>query len=210
MPAGLRPWVDDVSDRMQCPPDFVAVSVMAGIGSIIGRKVAIRPQSNNDWQIFPNQWALLIGRPGILKSPSMEEALRPLKRLAANAETIFKKAASEYEVRAKIAKLRADENTKKAAKALRGDPKSDISALLTAETLEEPTLRRYIANDTNVASLGVLLQQNPGNGFTSDHILLESLQPSAIQGQMAEGVIAKIQPCIEPNGQGVNALVDLS
>jgi len=165
MPSQLRPWVQDVSDRMQCPPDFVAVSVMAGIGSVIGRKVALRPQTKNDWEVVPNQWALLIGRPGILKSPAMEEALRPLKKLAVTAEDIFGQAQDQHEIRAKVSKLQADENTRRAAKLLKGNPTADVSSLLSAnDNSEEPTLRRYIANDTNVASLGVLLQQNP-NGL---------------------------------------------
>ena len=165
MPDRLRPWISDVSERMQCPPDFVAVSVMAGIGSVIGRKVAIRPQAHDDWQIFANQWAMVIGRPGVLKSPAMEEALRPLKRLAAEADATFCKARGEHDIRAKIAKLRADENMRKAAKSLKSNSGAEIRDLLaSAEKLEEPTLRRYIANDTNVASLGVLLQQNP-NGL---------------------------------------------
>lgn len=41
----LRPWVQDVADRMQCPPDFVAVPVVAAAGNLIGRRCAIRPQS---------------------------------------------------------------------------------------------------------------------------------------------------------------------
>lgn len=28
LPASIRPWVQDISDRMQCPPDFVGVSAM--------------------------------------------------------------------------------------------------------------------------------------------------------------------------------------
>ena len=44
MPEKLRPWVADVTERMQCPPDFPAVSSIAAIGSLIGRKVVIRPQ----------------------------------------------------------------------------------------------------------------------------------------------------------------------
>jgi hypothetical protein len=165
MPSRLRPWVSDVSERMQCPPDFVAVSVMAGIGSVIGRRIALRPQAHNDWQIFANQWAMIIGRPGVLKSPAMEEALRPLKRLAAAAEDTFRQAQAEHAVRAKIAKLRSDGNMKEAARRLKRDPSVDVSDLLAAEELSQgPTLRRYIANDTNVASLGVLLQQNP-NGL---------------------------------------------
>jgi len=89
LPEKLRAWGADVAERMQCPPDFVAVSGMAALGSILGRKVAIRPKIEDDWQGEPNQWALVIGRPGVLKSPAMEEALRPVKKLEAKAERDF-------------------------------------------------------------------------------------------------------------------------
>jgi putative DNA primase/helicase len=165
IPEKLRPWVADITERMQCPPDFVAVSVMAGLGSLIGRKLVIRPQAQNDWQECANMWALPIGRPGLLKSPAMEEALRPLKRLSGKAEEAFKKARLEYEVVANVANLRAKENVRKATKIIEKDSTADISYLLGGEgEASEPILRRYIANDTNVASLGVLLQQNP-NGL---------------------------------------------
>jgi hypothetical protein len=44
LPSSLVPWVKDICDRLQCPPDFVAVAVMAALGSLIGRTVGIRPQ----------------------------------------------------------------------------------------------------------------------------------------------------------------------
>ena len=69
-----------------------------------------------------------------------------------------------YDVAANVAKLRAQENIKKATKLLQNDPTADISLIKSEEEAPEPTLQRYIANDTNVASLGVLLQQNP-NGL---------------------------------------------
>jgi putative DNA primase/helicase len=165
IPAQLQPWIGDVCERMQCPPDYVAVSLMAALGSIIGRKVALRPQAHNDWNVIPNQWALLIGRPGLLKSPSMEEALRPLRKLSAMAEERLESELAAYEVMARAAKLRHEENIKQAAKILRKDRKADVNSLLADEDQDSPpTLKRYIANDTNVASLGVLLQQNP-NGL---------------------------------------------
>ena len=63
LPEKVRPWVKDVCERMQCPPDFVGVSVMAALGSVIGRKVTVRPQRNDDWSVTANQWALCVGRP---------------------------------------------------------------------------------------------------------------------------------------------------
>ena len=87
LPGTLQPWARDICDRVQCPPDYVGVTIMASLGSVLGRKVGICPQEHTDWIEFPNQWALVIGRPGVLKSPAMEAALSPVKRLAARANS---------------------------------------------------------------------------------------------------------------------------
>jgi putative DNA primase/helicase len=164
VPDETRPWMADVAERMQCPPDFIGVSTMAVLGSMIGRKVGIRPKAQDDWTVLANQWGLIIGRPGVLKSPSMEEALRPVHALEAEAEEKIKRQMVEYELNASIAKLRHAANVKQAMKILQRDRKADISAWLEEEESTKPTLKRYIANDTNVASLGELLRQNP-NGL---------------------------------------------
>lgn len=164
LPDAVRPWIADAAGRMQCAPEFMAVSAMASLGALIGRKVAIRPKVHDDWAVVGNMWALLVGRPGVLKSPAMEEALRPIRALAAAAQTDFTAAKARHQVAASAATLRQRENTARAAKVLKGNPQADVSDLLAEEDLAEPTLKRYIANDTNVASLGVLLQQNP-NGL---------------------------------------------
>jgi hypothetical protein len=137
---------------------------MAGLGTLIGRKVTIRPKLQDDWSVAPNLWALIIGRPGVLKSPAMGEGLAPMHALAAAAGSDFKTKKAEHEVTVSVAKLHHDENRRKAAELLKKNPKADVKLLLEADEITEPTLRRYIANDTNVASLGVLLQQNP-NGL---------------------------------------------
>ena len=171
LPEQLRSWAADTAERMQCPSDYVAVSIMAALGSVIGPKIVIRPKSNDDWQVVSNQWALLIGRPGVLKSPAMQEALRPLKGLCAEASRAFKEMQEGYGLDAQIAKLQADAAIRKAGEIFKSkDAPSEESKQKARDLLaakdgpSEPTLRRYIANDTNIASLGVLLQQNP-NGL---------------------------------------------
>jgi putative DNA primase/helicase len=166
IPAHLRLWVSDVCERMQCPPDFVAVSIMAAAGTVIGRKILIRPQLEDDWAVVPNQWALCIGRPGIMKSPAMDEALRPIKQLAAAAKQKFADEQKNYEVNAMAAKLRRDERYNQAVKFIKKDPEADVRYLLEDIEEEEPVLRRYITNDTTVESLGVLMQQNPNGLLT--------------------------------------------
>src|SRR5262245_33883354 len=90
LPEKVRPWVEDVAQRMQCPPDYVAVTVMAALASLIGRKVSIRPKLEDDWSVTPNVWGLLIGPPGIMKSPAQSDGLRPIKMVAAAAREAFK------------------------------------------------------------------------------------------------------------------------
>jgi hypothetical protein len=85
LPRSLAPWVADIAERLQCPPDYVAVAAMAALGSVIGRRVGIRPQQKTDWTEFPNLWGVVVGRPGMLKSPAMTAALKPLHRLEAQA-----------------------------------------------------------------------------------------------------------------------------
>ncbi|PIV89415.1 MAG: hypothetical protein COW48_00655, partial [Hydrogenophilales bacterium CG17_big_fil_post_rev_8_21_14_2_50_63_12] len=164
LPDTLKPWAVDICERVQCAPDFVAAAIMAGLGSIIGRKLGIRPQARTDWTETPNQWALVVGRPGVLKSPALEAALSPIKRLAATATEAHQAEAKDYARAVKLAKLRAEEGEKAARKVLARAPDTDVSDYLNSEEPEAPTARRYIAVDSNTASLGELHRQNP-NGL---------------------------------------------
>jgi hypothetical protein len=61
LPENIAPWVGDISERMQCPPDFVGITAMVALGSVLGRKIAIRPQRETDWEEVPNLWGCVVG-----------------------------------------------------------------------------------------------------------------------------------------------------
>jgi len=164
LPETLIPWAQDIVGRIQCPAEYVGVTIMTALGSVIGRKVGIRPQERTDWTETPNQWALIIGRPGVLKSPAMEQALSPLKRLASRSSERHQECLVEYQQEAKLAKLKAEAVEKTIRTKLKKDPSADVSGLLDTDELEEPILKRYIINDTTAASLGELSRKNP-NGL---------------------------------------------
>lgn len=63
LPSALAPWVADIADRAQCPPDFVAIGALVAAAAVIGRQVAIRPKRADDWTVIPNLWGLAVGRP---------------------------------------------------------------------------------------------------------------------------------------------------
>jgi hypothetical protein len=54
IPESLRPWLADVSHRMQSPVDFVAVSAITVIGSVVGAGCGMRPKAVDNWEVTPN------------------------------------------------------------------------------------------------------------------------------------------------------------
>jgi hypothetical protein len=109
IPHGVRPWITDITDRVQCPLEYVSVSAVVALATAVGRKVGIYPKHFDDWLVIPNLWGMLIGRPGVLKTPAMVEAMRPLDRLVAQAMSDYEKAQREYLLSATVhdAKLKA-------------------------------------------------------------------------------------------------------
>lgn len=162
LPEAFRPWVADVAERMQCPPDFVAVPMLVAAASLVARRVAIRPQRRTDWAERGNLWALIVGRPGIMKSPAMGQALAPMDRLEARAAEAFNRLAAQHRADALADKLRAEAGRKEAAKLLTKDRGADVGHLLRDDEGDEaPTRPRYVVNDLTYEKLGELLAQNP-------------------------------------------------
>jgi putative DNA primase/helicase len=156
LPEAIGPWVLDISDRMQCPPDYVGIPATVAMGSLIGRRVGVRPQAKTDWIEVGNLWGCIVGRPGMLKSPAMREALKPLNRIEAKAREANDEVRSDYEARLDLYKIQKEEAQKQARKSKSTDP-----ACLRLNQPEEPAARRYIVNDATYEALGVILAGNP-------------------------------------------------
>jgi putative DNA primase/helicase len=109
-----------------------------------------------------NLWALLVGRPGLLKSPAIEQAIKQVKRLAAKAIEAYTEAKRDHEADEKIHKARVEAIEAKVRKVLKDDPAADVKDMLVMDAeKEEPAMRRYIINDTSLESLVEILRQNP-------------------------------------------------
>jgi len=170
LPEPLRGWIIDIAERMQIPPDFVAVGALVVAGSLIGRKIGIHPKRYDDWLAVANLWGLVVGRPSFLKSPALAEAMKPLSRLIAEA---YKRHAQELEaykaelVASEAMKAALKDEIKQAAKASRkaGNNRSKLDEAIaeqrTFEPPEEPTVRRYKTEDATVEKTSELLLQNP-------------------------------------------------
>lgn len=165
LPDVLRGYVKDISERMQCPPDFASVAVMVMMATIIGRKVGIRPMKLNDWTVIPNLWGAVVGNSGVMKSPTLGAALSPIKKLQATAYDVFNNSIAKNDAQAEIAKMQESINKAEAKKLLKEDRTANVKDLLQSSGLDEaPVLKRYVTNNASYEALGELLMENP-NGL---------------------------------------------
>lgn len=163
LPKPFRGWVSDIAEKMQVPPEFVAVPVMVSAGAILGNRIGVRPQRHTDWTEFPNLYGCIIGRPGVMKSPAMKQAHGPLYRLEKQAEEEFSELSAEYHGKALERNIKGDVAKAEMKKRLKQDQNADVSHLLPEDD-EEPTKRRHIVNDVTYQKLAELAYENP-NGL---------------------------------------------
>ncbi len=162
LPDAFRPWIEDVSERIQAPIDFPAVAALVALSAVVGRQIGVRPRQHDDWTAIPNLWGAIIGRPGLLKSPSLQEPLRPLRRLEIRARDEYDIAVAQHQASQVIRDAERGETKKKIAKAIReGKDPGLIAASLRSGEDAAPVRRRYITHDSTVEKLGELLSANP-------------------------------------------------
>lgn len=171
LPAAIRPWLEDIANRLQVPLDFAAIPALVSLATVIGSKVRIRPKQKDDWTVVPNLWGAIIGDPGLLKSPSIEQATKPLRRLIM---------AAEERHRAQMEQFMAEADALEQRKA---EIKKQIKAhLKLAETL--PGLRLSLQDPELGEERRAIIQANIRTAEASD---------SAIQALRAE-----INEALEP------------
>jgi hypothetical protein len=154
---------------------------------VVGRKVGIRPKRQDDWIVVPNLWGAAIGPPSVMKSPAIQEPLKPLKRLELDAKAEFEVAMEEYAAQKLVAEQRAQVGKSAVRDALKsedGDPLAAAREALQGQEAE-PVRRRYLVNDSTVEKLGEILNENP-NGVLAyrDELigLLKSLDKEGQEG----------------------------
>ena len=138
---------------------------MTALGAILGRKIGIKPQMKTDWIEIPNLWGAFIGPPGMLKSPAMNEALRPLHRLEAEAirnheiaQQAYAAGLDAFRLRKQVATALAKEELKRT---LKGNNHTGRIDLQLGEQPQPPTPVRYRTNDTSYEALAELIVSNP-------------------------------------------------
>lgn len=151
LPNAVKGAVIDLAERLQCPPDYLAVSMLCSAGAVIGNKVGIFPYANDEsWEVYPALWGGIVGDPGSKKTPSLQAALMPLQHLEKIASQKFAQEFQAYEqANREYEKELADWNKSKNKK---------IGFKPIAPAL--PKRERLVVHDSTYQALGVILSEN--------------------------------------------------
>ena len=158
VPERLRSWLVDIAEFNCIPLEYVAAPALAGLSGLIGRSMVIKPERLMDWTVTPNLWGAIVGRPGMMKSLAVGEALSPLTRLEARAAEANEEAQRAADIEAELLQAeRAQLKSKKGA----GLTREALQDLKQREQDNTVTARRYVLQNVTVEKLGELLRDNP-------------------------------------------------
>jgi putative DNA primase/helicase len=156
LPGVFASWIKDIAERMQCPIEYLAVGALVGAGAVVGNRIGVQPKKHDTgWVEVPNLWGAVVGRPGVMKSPALDQVLAPVRKLEAAAQAAFATTLAKYEIDRMIY-----EATKKQ---LEAQIKKGGSVSITQLPVEpqKPEPPRHLLNDATYQKLGQVLSGNP-------------------------------------------------
>ncbi len=149
LPSTIRGAVSDIAERLTCPVDYVATSLLVGAGATVGNRVGILPKQHDDtWEVYPALWGGIVGPPGSMKTPVQHETMKPLRHIEEQDGVAYTAVLATYQANKK--QYDKDFVAFKAGKL----------TIIPVEP-QEPKKPRLIVNDTTYQALGEILAANP-------------------------------------------------
>lgn len=184
LPPSLGPWVDDMAELMQVPPDAPAAIAVVCLAGSVNRRASIQPKAKDtSWIVIPNLWGGVVLPPGFLKSPVLRTMTKPLTRIEAEWRRNFELEMNRYErelVRAEIQESFWREECKRAIKKGMAEPTPP------ADKPQKPVQRRLVLCDSTYESLQEKMRDNlPGVLVVRDELTgwLSGLEREGRQGE---------------------------
>ena len=149
LPNSIRDACIDISQRLNCPLDYVALPALIGAGTALGNTVGIVPKEHDDtWAVYCGFWGGIVGSPGSMKTPALQASLKPLQHLEEQAAQHYKQAYAQYQLAKKVYDVEF-------AKFKSG------KGLAPASEPIKPIKKRFLVNDVTYQALGEILAENP-------------------------------------------------
>jgi hypothetical protein len=150
LPSSMRDYVWEASKSLGCPPDYIAVPMLACAGAAVGTSVKL--QVKRDWYEWPSLYVAIVAPSGCKKTPALEYALQFTQDKGVEFGLAHQQAMQIYDHQ--MAEYRMMQEVRKRAR-----DKSHLGDL--PEKPQRPILKRTWIGDATVEAIAQKLQQNP-------------------------------------------------
>ena len=163
LPPALAKYVADCAKRVRIPAEMIATPLLVAFGSVIGKKYCVQPRSKDPtWIEYPNLWGASILPPAMLKSPSLNAAMKFINELETNAQRVHAKAMAEWDSEERVRKLEVKVLEVKAKAAIKAGNKSEARKLLDqVNEIKPPMRKRFVISDATPEARLEILCDNP-------------------------------------------------
>ena len=156
LPQVLVNWLRPASKVIGCPIDFLVLSAIIMVATLIGSRLRVKPHQHSDWFVVPNLYAGLVGLPSTKKTPALIETRKPILEFQFKASEDFDKLLKDYELDLKFYEKDSHKILKESA--TKEDYKRNIA---DCPQPAKPIKRRFETNDITASKLIQFLSENP-------------------------------------------------
>lgn len=161
-------WLTRAAEAKSAPPDYVLAALLAAAGTAIGNTRWAMPWAG--WHEPPVLWTMAIGNPSSNKSPGLDAALSPVRKIEREMRSDIEAKRAAWVEKIELAKL-ADSSWKEAAKRALKEGEEPPVRPEEANAGPEPFLPRLAIADATVERLAVILAERPrGTLLTRDEL----------------------------------------
>jgi len=165
LPSEVGNAVDDVAERMQCPPDFPAAAMLVALAAVIGCRVGIRPRRCDDWLVVPNLWGCVVGRPSLKKSPAIGHAETRIRAIEARERERLAESVKDHDVDVILAESNMKAIKRRMDQAVKAFDEDEARRLALEikeiQDAAQPVPRRIITSSTSIEKLCEMLNMHP-------------------------------------------------
>ena len=164
LPESFRSMVEDVSERMQTPPDFAAATTVVALAGCVNRRATIQPLAKDTgWLVVPNLFGANVGSPGLLKSPVVNAVVTPVRKIDELWRQEYESNLEHFELDKEEAELRLDAWRQQYKQAVK--KKGAEVPIRPDSSVTPPLSKRLIIIDATVEKLHEILGGEPRRGF---------------------------------------------
>lgn len=154
----LAQWIRHAAEAKGAPPDYVFAALLSVAGAAIGNTRWVSPWRG--WTEPPLIWTMCVGLPSAGKSPAIDAALQPLRKVERTMREAAQAEVKEWNEKAEVAKL-TEATWKEAAKAAIKAGDTPPERPKGADAGIAPHIPRLVVNDGTIEKLGAILARQP-------------------------------------------------